>query len=330
MPPKATPPLTADALQGMARAFRQSRVLLTAFELDVFTAIADGADTAEAVAAAAGTDPRPTDRLLNALVATGLLEKRQGRFMNSAVSARHLVRGTPGFLSGLGHAAQLFRSWATLTDAVRAGTSVIDRARDGFDAEAFIAAMHHRAKDSAAATIAPIGLDGVRRVLDVGGGSGVFATAFCRAGDDISAVVFDLPHVVPITRRYIAEAGMTRRVQAVAGDYHVDALGSGFDIVFLSAILHSNGEDENRALLRKAAAALVPGGRIVIQDWLMADDRVEPAEGAYFALNMLVNTRAGDSFTESEVRGWLQGAGCGSIERIGDDPRTAFLIGRKE
>ena len=330
MPSETTPPLTADALTAMARGFRQSRVLLTGFELDVFTLIADGADTAPAVATLAGTDARATERLLNALVAIGLLEKEDGRFRNAAVAARHLVRGTNGYLAGLGHSAQLFPRWATLTEAVRAGTRIVDTERAPFDSEAFIAAMHHRAAKTADAVIAPIGLDGVRRVIDIGGGSGVFAMAFCRAREDIRAVVLDLPHVVPITRRYIAESGFASRIEAVAGDYLTDDLGSGFDLAFLSAIVHSNGAAENRDLLKRTVAALRPGGRVVIQDWLMDDDRIEPAEGTFFALNMLVNTKAGDSFTETEVRTWLTEAGCGRTERIGTDPRTSFLIGHKE
>jgi SAM-dependent methyltransferase len=326
-----TETMTPQAFRAQVHLFQPSRVLLTACELDVFTAIGDGPRTSAEVAAAIGADPRATDRLLNALVAMGFLGKRAGRFANGAFAARYLVRGRPEYLAGLRHSVQLWTTWSTLTEAVRAGRCVVSRPT-GADAaaarEAFIAAMHWRGATQAAEVADLVDLAGVRRVLDVGGGSGVFSMAFVRAQPGLQATVFDLPEVVPLTERYLAEAGLADRVAVVAGDLTRDELGRDFDLVFISAVIHSFPPDENRRLLEKAAAALVPGGRVVVQDFLMDEARTGPLQAALFALNMLVSTPAGDTYTESEVRAWMGAAGFEAIARRDTSFGTSLLVGR--
>ena len=322
--------LTApEQLEAMAYGFRQSRILFTAWELDVFGAVGEGA-ASEEVAGRIGADARATDRLLNALVAMGLLEKGNGVFSNTPLAARYLVKASPHAMSTLGHAATLYGRWGTLTGAVKAGTTVLPRVTDDEeDREAFIEAMHRRAINNADKLIADIDLDGVSRVLDVGGGSGVYAMAFCRAKDGLSATVLDLPEVTPLTRRYVEAGGFSGRVDTADGNYRKCDFGSGFDLVFFSAIVHSEPPAENQRLIDKAFAALNPGGRIAIQDFVMDETRTAPGFGALFALNMLVNTRAGDTFTEGEIRAWLEGAGCTDITRQDTGPFTAMLTGRK-
>jgi SAM-dependent methyltransferase len=153
--------------------------------------------------------------------------------------------------------------------------------------------------------------------------------AFVRAGKGIQAVVFDLPNVVPLTRRYIEAEGLSDRIETVTGDYTRDSLGGGFDLVFLSAIIHSNSVDVNKQLLKKAGDALNPNGRLIIQDHIMDEDRTAPLAGAFFALNMLVGTQAGDTYTESEVRSWMEEAGFKSVRRKANPLGTDLMIGRK-
>jgi SAM-dependent methyltransferase len=189
----------------------------------------------------------------------------------------------------------------------------------------FIAAMHWRGRQAAPETVALIDLPVPSRVLDVGGGSGVFAIAFARAGH--TAVVFDLPNVVPLTRAYVEEEAVASQVEVVEGDYLKDPLGHGFDAIFLSSVVHSHPPAQNMALLRKAAAASRPGGRIIIQDFLVNEDRSGPLQPALFALNMLVGTDGGDTYTEREVTGWLEYAGCRRIERKDTNLGASLLIG---
>ena len=152
--------------------------------------------------------------------------------------------------------------------------------------------------------------------------------AFVRAKAGLSAVVFDLPNVLPLTASYIERDGLSGQVSTVAGDYLRDDLGGGFDVVFLSAIIHSNSAGENAELIRKCARALRPGGCVVVQDFIMDEERVAPSHGAFFALNMLVGTEAGDTYTESEVSAWMIAAGLSGVSRQGTPFGTSQIVGR--
>lgn len=323
---------TPASFRERAHAFQQSRVLLTAYELGVFTAVGREARTSAEVARTLGTDARATDRLMNALVALQLLEKHGDQFANGAFAARHLVSGTPEFLSGLMHSVHLWTTWSTLTDAVRAGHAVAPHREGDSDdrwREAFIAAMHWRATQQAPDVMTLIDLDGVTRVLDLGGGSGAYAMAFARARQELRAVVFDLPEVTPLTRRYVREAGLSDRVSTVDGDLLTDDVGEGFDLVFISAIVHIFPPETNQRLVARAARALRPGGRVVVQDFLMDEDRTGPLASALFALNMLVGTEGGDTYTESEIRAWMHDAGLGGITRRDTSFGASLVIGRR-
>ena len=329
---KSPAALSPRNIMEMASAFQRSRVLLTAYELDIFSALGENRKSAADVAGRIDTDERATDRLMNALCAIGLLEKQDGKFSNTPLSSRFLVPDSPEYLSGLMHTAHLWPTWSTLTQAVRQGRSVdTQQINERGDAwlEAFIAAMHARAQAHAPAIADMLDLSGVSRVLDVGGGSGVYAMAFVRAGTGATATVFDLPNVIPLTARYIAEAGLSDRMDTVTGDYTADDLGTGFDLVFLSAIVHINSYDQNQALIRKCANALNPRGQVVVQDFIMDDGRTSPAFGAFFALNMLTGTDAGDTYTESEVRAWMETAGLSDVARKPTGFGADLVIGKK-
>jgi len=326
-----TSSLTRDQIRSTAYGFQESRVLLTAHELGLFAALGSGRHTSAGVAALLGTDPRATDRLMNALCAMGLLLKENGRFSNSPAAQRCLVPGSPDYLGGLMHTVHLWDTWSTLTEAVRTGTAVPPRGAGRKGEEwlpAFIAAMHDRAVLQAPASVGQIDISRVTRVLDVGGGSGAYAMAFVRAKTGITATVFDLPEVLPLTRSYIERGGLAARVDTAAGDYLQEELGRDFDLVFLSAIVHSNSPPENAELILKCARALRPGGSVVVQDFIMDEERVTPSHGALFALNMLVGTSSGDTYTEGEVSGWMKEAGLSGVSRQGTPFGTSQIVGR--
>jgi SAM-dependent methyltransferase len=324
--------LSLQGIMEMASGFQASRVLLSAIELGLFGQLAAGPQTSAEVARALSADPRGTDRLMNALTALGLLLKTEGRFANGPAAAAHLVPGGSGLAEGLKHWVHLWESWGSLTEAVRRGGAVPRPPvgeREAAWIEAFIAAMHWRAVQHAPIVMGMLELAGVRSVLDVGGGSGGYAMAFVRAQPGLRATLFDLPAVLPLTARYVTAAGLTDAVALRAGDYLTDPLGEGFDLVFLSAILHSNTPEENAALLTKGAASLVPGGRLVVQEFVPDEERTAPLFPVLFALNMLVGTPGGDAYTESEIRGWMAGAGIGGVERRDTPFGTSLLTGRR-
>ena len=317
----------------LSRAFMKSRAFLTGYELGIFTELRDGGKSSADVAHMLGTDERATDRIMNALCSMGLLEKRGGIFSNTPDSDRFLVKGRPDYLAGLSHTLHLWHTWSTLTEAVKKGGTVMPSGVLGWSEDsknAFIAAMHWRARVQAPEIASLIDLEGVDRLLDVGGGSGIFSVALVRSKKDIRATVFDLPEVVPLTQDYIRQEGFAGMIDVIAGDYNVDELPSGFDLVFLSAIIHSNSFDRNADLICKCANALNPNGRVVVQDFIMNEDRTSPAPGAMFALNMLVATKGGDTYTETEIRGWMNKAGLTEISRTESPHGQGLLIGRKK
>ncbi|MGA3026333.1 MAG: methyltransferase [Bryobacteraceae bacterium] len=319
-----------DDLTDRIRAFQESRAVLTALELDLFTAVAEGSGAAE-VAARVHSDPRATEMLLNALASLRLLVKREGVFHNSPAAARYLTAGSPdNARPALLHTAHLWHRWSTLTDCVRAGAAVTpdEIAGRGQDwTEAFIAAMHRNASERAPLVVRAVGVENVRRMLDVGGGSGAYSIAFARASSALRADILDLAAVEPIARRHIEDAGVAERVRVRAGDLRSDRLGEGYDLVFASAICHMLSPAENLNLLQRCREALAPGGRVVIQDFILEADKTAPRFAALFALNMLVGTRGGSSYSEPEYAGWLGEAGFREIRHQRLPGITGLMIG---
>lgn len=308
-----------DELNDRIRAFQESRVILTALELDLFTVVGDGG-SAEAIAAKMGTDARATEMLLNALAAMGLLAKHENVFRNTPVAARYFCAISPANARpALLHTAHLWPRWSTLTDCVRAGTAVMSQelaARGADWTEAFIAAMHRNASERAPQVVRAVDAAGIQRMLDVGGGSGAYSIAFAKANPALRADILDLAAVVPIAQQHIQKAGVADRVSVHVGDLRSGPLGQGYDLVFVSAICHMLSPEENSDLVRRCHAALASGGRIVIQDFILEPDKTAPKLGALFALNMLVGTRAGSSYSEPEYSAWLSGAGFRDVRRV--------------
>jgi len=325
-----------DELMETIRAYQPSRVLLTAVELDVFTAIAraaGGKASLTSLASALQTDARATEALLDALVALGVLTKQGGTWSNTPVATRYLVAGAKDDATvALRHNLSLWSTWSQLTEVVRQGHPVRhqDMGVRGDDwTSPFIAAMHKNASLRAPMVVKAVGVEGVQRLLDIGGGSGAYSIAFAQASPSLKADVFDLATVTPIAQKHIEQAGLTARVTTRVGDLRSDALGQGYDLALLSAICHMLGPDENRALLRRAFAALSPGGRLVIQDHVMSEDKTAPRAGALFAINMLVGTEKGGTFSEREYSSWLAEAGFARIARLPLTGPNDLMVGHK-
>ena len=140
--------------------------------------------------------------------------------------------------------------------------------------------------------------------------------------------MFDQPAVLAIARRHIREAGLEERISTRVGDLRTDEFGGGYDLVLISAICHMLSEEENRNLLARAYRALAPGGRVVIQDFLLRADKTGPRTAALFSLNMLVNTQAGASYSEEEYTLWLREAGFGEVRRIPLPGPAGVLVGQ--
>jgi len=306
-----------DEITEMIRGFMSSRAVLTALELDVFTAIGEGG-TAKQIAARIGCAVRSTEMLLNALVALKLLSKSGDTYANSPVAQRFFAEGSPDSArQGLLHMANLWNSWSGMTEAVKAGTSVAVRGDGNGWVKPFIAAMDNNARGRARAIAQAVEINGAKRMLDLGGGSGAYSIAFVKSAPGLKAEVIDVAEVLPITEEHIRKAGLADRITTRAGDMLSVPLGPAqYDLVLLSAICHMFSPEENQALLKRGYAALAPQGRLVISDFVLEADKTAPRFGALFALNMLVNTRAGASYSEPEYAAWLKEAGFAETKRV--------------
>ncbi|HDZ19704.1 hypothetical protein LCGC14_0015490 [marine sediment metagenome] len=312
---------TADDILKMAGAFQPACVLTAAAELGVFDALADGALTAEALAAKIGADARATTMLADAMSALQLLVKSGDRYAPAAGVAEILTEtGPTSALAMVRHQANCLRSWAQLADVVTAGRPApkLPSIRgEQEDLTSFIEAMDNICRPMADKLVASIGPPGFSHLLDIGGGPATWTIAFLRAAPDAVATLLDLPDVVPIARKHIAAAGLTERVTLVAGDMQADApLPGGADLAWISAIVHMNSRSQNRDLFAKTHAALVDGGQILIRDVLVDAARTDPPGGAMFAINMLVHTPGGGTFTFDELSEDLAAAGFRDAELL--------------
>jgi (2Fe-2S) ferredoxin/SAM-dependent methyltransferase len=300
------------------RGFMSSRALLTALELDVFTAIGPGA-TAPQLAAKIHIGPRATEMLLNVLVSLRLLTKKSDVFSNTPTSARFLSADSKdNARPGLLHNVYLWDSWSTLTDCIRQDHRVAvspSGERDESSTRAFIAAMDRNAKERATQVVSASG-NGFQRMLDLGGGSAAYSIAFAQANPQLRVEVLDQPSVVPLTREYIHAAGLDTRITVRPGDMRSDELGHGYDLVLLSAIAHMFSPEENRNLLACIYRALAPNGKLILQDFILDPDKTSPTFAALFSLNMLVNTPGGASYSESEYDSWMRAIGFRETKRV--------------
>jgi (2Fe-2S) ferredoxin/predicted O-methyltransferase YrrM len=318
-----------DSLDQIIRSYWPSRCLLTALELDVFTAVADGA-TAEQIGAKLSASRRGIEMLLNALVSLKLLTKSGDQYFNTTETARYFSETSrDNHRNGLLHIANIWHTWSTLTDAVRRGTRVpTERSSRPEWTTNFIAAMQRNAKDRAQMLVQKLGTSGIRRILDLGGGSGIYSITFAKASPAIRCDILDLPEVVPLTNEYIRQAGVESQVAARAGDMLRDEYGSGYDLVMLNAICHMFSEDQNRELFGRIRRALAPKGLVAVQDFILDPDKTGPQHAALFSLNMLVGTESGASYSEPEYFSWMRDAGFPEVTRIKMPGPSDMIVGR--
>ena len=222
----------------------------------------------------------------------------------------------------LRHADHLWKSWSGLDEVVKTG---MPNRTGGREYDTFIRAMHNNAVVRARKVIAALDLRGVARALDLGGGPGTYSMELARKR--IIVTLFDMPEAVAVAKQIVGEQ-KTKQIHFLEGDFHTDDIRSGYDLVFLSQILHSNSVEDSVRLIGKARDALNPGGLIAIHEFLLKKNRAFPATGALFSVNMLVNTPAGRSYTVEEMKGWLAKAGFKGIKAkvLGE---TALVTGRK-
>ncbi|MDA8244008.1 MAG: methyltransferase [Elusimicrobia bacterium] len=298
----------------MVRAFQPACVLIAGADLDVFTILHRKPMTAAALAARIKGQARPTEVMLDALAALGMLKKSpRGVYSLPRGLEKVLTEDAAhGVLGMLRHQGTCLRRWGDLAAVVKTGRPAEKRhsvrGPEG-DLESFIRAMHEVSTPLAGPLVASLGKLKFARLLDLGGASGTWTIPFLKACPGARATIFDLPQVIPMARRRMGKLGLGGRIDFAAGDYNRDAMPAGHDLAWVSAIVHQNSRAQNREMFRKVYEALVPGGRILIRDVVVDSTRTRPVHGALFAVNMLVGTQGGSTFTFGELKEDLESAG---------------------
>lgn len=303
----------------LSGAFWTTGAIHAGVKLDLFTPLAQGPQTAAELANHVQADSRALAMLLNALCALDLLHKKDDRFSTNAFSAQYLASDSPDYIGHIiMHHHYLVEGWSKLDQAVLSGKPVRTRSTlsDHKVRESFLMGMFNLAMQLAPHVAREIDLAGRKRLLDLAGGPGTYAIHFCKQNPELSAVIYDFPGTRPFAEQTVARFGLEDRVSFAAGDITEENIGSGFDMVWVSHLLHSEGPESCQTIVNKAAKALDAGGILLIQDFLLDDSRAAPLFSTLFSLNMLIGTPEGQAYSESDIVTMMQEAGLHDIHRL--------------
>ena len=322
--------MNPNTLLPMVTKFQESRILLTAAEMDVFTLLENNPLSAGEISEKTKATERGIALLLNAVVSLGLLEKKEEKYSCTAeVAAALSTASKTSVMPFVKLAAGGWKRWSDLTDIVRHGKGQIKGPAfdiDPGEQEAFTGAMHAAAYKLAPAIVAAIEPGKAEKLLDIGGGSGSYTQAFLEASPGLTSTIFDLPSVISLAENRLAATGLLDRITLVGGDFYKDDLPTGYDLALLSAVIHQNGPEQNTELYRKIFQALQPGGRLVVRDHIMNAEHTQPTGGAFFAVNMLVVTAGGRTYSYEEIKSSLASVGYININLIQPDERMTGLV----
>jgi hypothetical protein len=318
-------------------AFERTAALKAAVELDVFTALADGPRSADAIATARGAAERGIRILCNYLTSLGFLEKVDDAFSLTPVSAAFLTTNSPAYLGGtLAFLASddIVRNFDQLTETVRRGT-ISPSANNTVSQEnpawvKFAKAMAPMMMPNAMAIAEILGTSGETRVLDIAAGHGMFGIVLAQRNPEAEIVAVDWPGVLAVAANNAVHMGVGDRYRTIAGDAFTVDFGGGFDVALVTNFLHHFDFDTNVAFMRKVAAALKPGGRAAVLEFVPADDAVSPPIPAQFGLTMLAGTPAGEVYSFGQLQDMLARAGFSQIASHPTPTPETIVIATRE
>ena len=300
--------------------------LQAAVQLDVFTLLDNIAKegkngTITGIAQTLGVNERAFSMLATALVALGLLE-RDGETLllpdHARIGLSQNSEAYVGFI--IKHHAHIMPAWTKLAEAVKIGSPMREVSSSDTESEAereaFLMGMFNVAMAQAEKVAAALDLSNAKRLLDLGGGPGTYAVFFSLANTHLRATVFDRPTSEKFAMGVVRRFNVANRVDFVGGDFLTDELPGGYDVAWLSQILHGDTPKDAANVVKKAAATLNKGGQLAIQEFIIDDDRNGPVHPTLFSLNMLVGTPGGQAYTWSELEVLLKDAGAVSVRRL--------------
>ena len=292
-------------------------ILEAALNHRVFDLLDRRPQTVRELAARSGASARGLTAILNALIPLEFLVKQGDRYALTPESEAFLVSTKPAYHGGFFRHVirQILPNWLHLTQSVRTGRPAVAANQKGngqkFFAE-FVEALFPLSYLASQALGVHLGIPRAKSptsVLDIGAGSGVWGIALAHLSPRVTVRAVDWPSVLKVTRKLARRHGVGDRLQTVAGDLLKADFGTGHQVATIGHILHSEGPDRSRKLLRKTFRALARGGTIAISEFIPNDDRTGPPTPLIFAVNMLLHTEVGDTFTFSEMAEWLREAG---------------------
>jgi methyltransferase family protein/O-methyltransferase len=325
--------VTPERIMQLAWGYAPPLILKAAIDHRIFDLLDQSPKTVDELVQATGASKRGLTAILNALVGLEFLSRSNDRFTLTPESAAFLVSSKPGFHGGFFQhtLSQILPRWEQLSEVVRTGKPVqaVNEQQQG---AAFFASFVEALIPMGYPAACVLGehLDLKRRpgpikVLDIAAGSGVWGIALAQQSPEVRIWAADWPPVLETTRRVAARYGVADRLTPIPGDLLETDFGSGYHVAILGHILHSEGERRSRQLLRKTFEALAPGATLAIAEFVPNDDRKGPPNALIFAVNMLVNTGEGDTFTFAEMAEWLRNAGFSDVRRL-DTPGPSPLI----
>ncbi|HZR16941.1 MAG TPA: class I SAM-dependent methyltransferase [Verrucomicrobiae bacterium] len=325
--------VTPERIMQFAWGYAPPLILQAALQYRVFDLLDESPKTVDELVQTTGASKRGLTAILNALVGLEFLSRSNDRFALTPESAAFLVSTKPGFHGGFFQhtLSQILPRWQQLPEVVRTGKPVqaVNEEQQGaaFFAS-FVEALFPMGYPAACALGEHLhlkGRPGPVKVLDIAAGSGVWGIALAQQSPEVRIWAVDWPQVLETTKRVAARHGVGDRLTPIPGDLIEVDFGKGYHIAILGHILHSEGERRSRELLRKTFAALAPGATIAIAEFVPNDDRTGPPNALMFAVNMLVNTEQGDTFTFAEMNDWLRNIGFTDVRRL-DTPGPSPLI----
>lgn len=335
--PSTPAQVTPERLMQVAWGYAAPLAIEAALQLGVFDTLDGKSMTADEIASATKSSKRGMPILLDLLAGMEFLNKSQDAYSLSPESEAFLVSTKPGFQGGIySHISQqLMPKWLGLTEIVRTGkpaTSVNSQTDGAAFFEKFVEDIFPLSYPAAQALAKGLNLSSAGEtvsVLDLAAGSGVWGIALAQASPKVRVRAVDWPGVLPVTRKVTARFGVEDRFTFVPGDLLEADFGSGHQIATLGHILHSEGAKRATALLEKTFAVLTPGGTIAIAEFLVNEDRTGPISGLIFAMNMLVNTTSGNTYSFEEIRGWLQQAGFENVRTMNAPGPSPLILAER-
>lgn len=324
---------TPERLMQLAWSFAPPLIVEAAVRHGVFERLDQGPRSAAQLAAETGASIRGLAGILNVLVGLQLVDREGDRYLLTPESAAFLVSSRPGY-RGLFFrhiSEQLLPRWLQLNEIVRTGRPArhVNQEEEGAEFfAAFVESLFPISLAAASALGEHLGIPGASApvsVLDIGAGSGVWSIALAKQSPHVRIHAVDWPRVLEVTKRVAARHKVEDRLTTAPGEFAEADFGGGHQVATVGHILHSEGRDRSRRLLKKIWSALAPGGTIAIQEFVPNDDRTGPLPPLIFAVNMLVNTDEGDTFTFGEMSAWLEEAGY-TNPRLLDVPAVSPLV----